>query len=295
MAFEGIYTALITPFQESGRGIDESVFRNLIEKQISAGVHGIIVAGSTGEGQTMSDSEWRDALKIALSYKKSIQVLGSCGSSSTEWTTERYKELSDMGASGALISSPPYNKPPQRGLIQHYEMISKAAKLPIMAYNIPGRTAVSIQAATMKEIWKIENVVSLKESSGNLEVSLPYILEAPQGKSVLSGDDPLNLAFFLHGARGSVSVLSNILPEALVKLWKLSQAQDYPKASELQKHLLKFIPLLFAESNPIPIKWIVGRSLNRSLKPRLPLVELESQWQSKLISGLEQIRSLGLF
>ena len=287
-----IYTALVTPFQKSGSGVDENVYSALIEKQIDAGVHAVIVAGSTGEGQTLTQSEWTTAIKTAVRYRDRIQVLGSCGQSATAQTAERYRELSDLGVHGALISTPAYNKPPQRGIVQHYQEVAKAGSLPIMVYNIPGRTAVNILPSTMKELWKIPQVTSLKESSGNLEQSFQFIREVPAGKVVLSGDDSMNLAMFSQGAKGSVSVLSNLLPKSLVKLWKLSEANEYDKARQLQNKLMELTSLLFVESNPIPVKWCVGQLLCQELPVRLPLVKLDSQYHSALKAALDSCSQL---
>jgi 4-hydroxy-tetrahydrodipicolinate synthase len=294
MKVEGIYTALITPFKDSGQGIDESTFRQLIELQIEARVNGIVIAGSTGEGQTLEREEWKEALKIAMNYRNQIQVVGACGSSSTEFTRDRYRELSDLGAHGALISTPAYNKPPQRGLIRHFERVASGASIPIIVYNIPGRTSVNILPSTMTELWKLPQVLALKESSGNLEQGFQFIREAPRGKTVLSGDDSMNLAFFANGAMGSVSVLSNILPKILVGLWKTWSKGDVHSAQRIQQDLMGIISLLFIESNPIPVKWCVGQMLQKKLFPRLPLVELDPSYHQKLMSALDQAQSLRL-
>ncbi len=294
MSFEGIYTAVITPFKASGHGIDENLFKKLIERQIQGGVSGLIIAGSTGEGQTMSLDEWKQALQIALTYREKIQILGAYGTSSTEQTRDRYKELSDLGAYGALISTPAYNRPPQRGLIKHYETIASAAKLPIMVYNIPGRTGSNITPATMLEIWKLPQVSALKDSSGNFEQSMAYLDQCPAGKAIFSGDDPLNLAFFANGARGAVSVVSNILPGTTAHSWKAFKSGDLKTAQDLQFKLMKLIPLLFCESNPIPTKWLMGKIMGADMSPRLPLVPLEQAHHTKLKSTLDELTALGL-
>lgn len=294
MKFEGIYTALITPFLDSG-GIDEKVFRLLIERQIEAGTHGLVIAGSTGEGLTMTDSEWSDAIRIATTYRSKIKILGSCGMSGTQQTIEKFKKLADLGVDGALISTPAYNKPPQRALVQHYTQIASAANLPIMVYNIPGRTAVNILPATMKEIWKIKNIVALKESSGNWEQFVTMLADRPENATVLGGEDAMNLAAFLSGADGTVSVLSNIVPKALTKLWALAKKGDLIAAQKLQSDLLPLTQQIFVESNPIPAKWCMAHLLQMKLKPRMPLVELDMAYSPKLKAALDQARELGFF
>jgi 4-hydroxy-tetrahydrodipicolinate synthase len=293
MKVEGVYTAIVTPFRDSGSGIDEGSYRALLELQIDAKVQGIVVAGSTGEGQTLSREEWKDALKIALTYRNQIQIVGACGSSGTEFTRDRYRELSDLGVHAALISTPAYNRPPQRGLVAHFEKIAASSSLPIFVYNIPGRTAVNILPATMLEIWKIPHIVALKESSGNLEQALQMIREAPKGKIVLSGDDSFNLALFAHGARGTVSVISNLVPKIVVKLWKAWSVGEMHDAQQLQSELLAHNSSLYIESNPIPVKFCVGEMLNRKLPPRLPLLELDSTYHLKLRSTLKALQAIG--
>lgn len=293
MKFEGIYTALITPFKTDGFGVDEKIFRGLIERQISAGIHGVIVAGSTGEGQTMNHAEWIQAIKIAVDYKSKIQVLASCGLSSTWETTARYREATELGVHAALVSTPAYNKPPQRGLVQHFQTIAKESKLPIMVYNIPGRTSVNILPSTMQEIWKIPQVFGLKESSGNWEQLMQLMKECPKDKALLSGEDAMNLGAFLSGAHGTVSVLSNIVPKASIQLWNLSKAGKIAEAQKLQLDLMPITQAIFIESNPIPAKWCLSQLLQTDLAPRSPLVALDSSHHAKLKGELDHLRKLG--
>lgn len=290
---EGVYTAIVTPFGPAGRGIDEKFFRTLIERQINGGVTGLIISGSTGEGQTLTLDEWKTSLQIALQYKGKVQIIGACGSSGTDQTVERFKMIADMGASAALVSTPPYNKAPQRGLIKHFETIAASNSLPILVYNIPGRTAVNLLPATIRELWKIPTVVSIKESSGNWDQIVQIVSELPTGKTFLSGDDPFNLPVLSIGGHGTVSVLSNVAPKALVQLCNEFKKGDIAKAREINHSLSDFIPLLFSESNPIPVKWCMGQILGADLPPRLPLVPLDEAHHAKLKAGLNKLRSLG--
>ncbi|MBN8555543.1 MAG: 4-hydroxy-tetrahydrodipicolinate synthase [Deltaproteobacteria bacterium] len=294
MNFEGIYTALVTPFGENETGIDEKAYRKLIERQIQAGIKGIVVAGSTGEGQTLTEAEWETALKIAITYKDQIQILGSCGTSNTAETISRFKKLASLGADAALISTPGYNKPPQRGLIEHYQKVAASAALPIMVYNIPGRTAVNLTPATIRELWKISNVASIKESSGNWDQILEIRKDLPENKFLLSGDDPFNLPFFSIGAHGAVSVLSNIAPKALVQMLAAFKKSDLKTAEKIQMQVHKLTQLLFVESNPIPVKWLVGQILKQNLSPRLPLVKLDETHHSALKREFDRLVELQL-
>ena len=285
---------MVTPFRATSFGIDEKAFRQLIERQIEAGIHGIAVAGSTGEGQTMSPAEWEEALKIASGYRSQIHIMASCGASSTWQCIEKMEKLGKLEVHSALISSPPYNKPPQDALVQHYTEISKAVpSVPIMVYNIPGRTAVNILASTMTEIWKIPSVQALKESSGNWNQFLDLKQNLPSEKALFSGDDFSALSFFVHGANGLVSVLSNIAPKACVQIWNLIQKKDFGSAQEVFFDLKKMMDLLFCESNPIPVKWAVGQLIQRDLAPRLPLRALSSNFHSTIQSELSALKEKG--
>lgn len=282
----GIFTALVTPFQDRGFGIHEKIFRELIERQISAKIDGLVIAGSTGEGPSLKENEWIQAIQIASEYSSHIHIMVSIGSSSTWMTSEKAQLAVSLGAESLLVSSPAYNKPTQLGLLEHFQEVAhQVPHTPLMVYNIPGRTGVNITAETMQKIWEIENIIALKESSGNWAQFLQMQSRLPEGKSIFSGDDPLNLAFFLHGASGSVSVLSNLLPESLVSLWSKAEAQRWQEARKEFFDLLNLTEALFLESNPIPVKWALGQVLGHDLSPRAPLSRL-SPPNEKILAAL---------
>lgn len=287
--FRGLYTALVTPFGPNGSGIQTDILCQLIERQIEAGIDGIIFGGSTGEGQVLEQSETQELLQTALRYKGKIQILGACGSSGTSQTSERYKALSQMGVDGVLISTPPYNKPPQRGLLAHFEKIAASAATPIMVYNIPGRTSVNLLPATVKELWKIPQIKSIKESSGSIEQMQTILNDLPAEKSLLCGDDPLSLSVWAIGGAGTVSVLTNVAPQPVVKMWKTFKAGQVLEAAKIQKQLTRLTNLLFVEPNPIPAKFAVGRLIKADLAPRLPLVPLDPAHQNAILSELEKL------
>lgn len=285
---KGVYTAVITPFRSEGFGLDEKLFCKLIERQIEAGVHGLVIAGSTGEGQTMNENEWKQAVQLASQYRSQIEVLASCGSYSTWQTIEKAQLALSLGVNHLLISSPPYNKPTTDGLIQHFQSIHESCpEASIMVYNIPGRTAVNISPACLQELWKIPSIQALKESSGNWGQFLLMMRELPQNKLIFSGDDPLNLAFFSHGAHGTVSVLSNLFPKAVVNLWNLCQEGRFEDARKEFFKYQRLIDLLFCESNPIPVKWAVSRLLHQDMKPRLPLRPLSEKFRAELEAEIQ--------
>jgi len=293
MRFEGVYTALITAFHKSGTGIDEKITARLIERQIEAGVTGIILGGSTGEGQTLELNEIENLIKVAKAFKGKIQIMGACGFSGTQQTADRYAWLCKNEVDAVLISTPPYNKAPQRGLVRHFQEIAKLGDKPIMAYNIPGRTAVNLLPSTMKDIWKISQIAALKESSGSIEQIQQSLYEMPQGKSLFCGDDPLSLSVWALGASGTVSVLSNICPKALVTQWKAWKSGKISEAQEIQKKMMTLTQHLFVESNPIPTKFCMGQILKTELNPRLPLVSLDEAHHLKLKESLKLAASEG--
>lgn len=295
MRFEGVYTALVTPFSRDDGSVDSAMLKILIERQITAGTQGIIIAGSTGEGQTLTRDEWQSAVEIALGYKGSIHILASCGSSSTAETVSRVQDAANLGVHGALVSTPAYNKPPQRGLIKHFEAIAKATPLPVVVYNIPGRTAVNISPETLAEIWKIPSMVSIKESSGNMDQALQILQALPAKKTFLSGDDSNSLPLWSCGAHGVVSVLSNISPKGLQSLWQTWKARKVDEATKLHNVLLEITKLLFVESNPIPAKWCVGQLLQSpSFGVRLPLVDLDPTYYPALKRVLQGLKDKDL-
>jgi len=285
----GIYTALITPFSDSG--IESSLFRKLIERQIEAGTAGIVIAGSTGEGQTLTQSEWKHLIEAAKPYREKIDVMVSCGSSATWDAVEKIKIAQDLGATSVLVASPAYNKPTPAGLIKHFEQVASASQVPVMVYNIPGRTAVNISADVMQKIWSFEKISALKESAGNWGQFLELRAQLPEDKFLFSGDDPLNLAFAVHGAHGSVSVLSNVFPKLVVQLWSHAQSDNWEAARTLFKRVYPLTTQLFSESNPIPVKWAVSYLIGAKMPPRLPLTDLQASHQKALGLLIDELKA----
>lgn len=293
MTFEGIFTALITPFKSGGRGIDREAFNQLMSRQIAAGVDAVILGGSTGEGQTLEGEELDELLELGLAFKEKIKVLGACGSSSTAHTIERLKHIQKKKPHGILVSNPPYNKPPQRGLQKHFEMIADAAEVPLIVYNIPGRTGINLAPTTLQSLWSKSSIVSVKESSGSVEQMENVLRSIPQGKTLLCGDDPLNLSIWALGGRGTVSVLSNVAPKALTEMWRLWKSGEILKAQKIHHQVTPFIEALFCESNPIPVKFCMAEILKTPMAPRMPLVDLDSAHHARLRSEIKRLRELG--
>jgi 4-hydroxy-tetrahydrodipicolinate synthase len=293
MTFEGIFTALITPFQSGGRGIDREAFHKLMNRQIAAGVDAVILGGSTGEGQTLEIEELDELLELGLAFKNKIKVLGACGSSSTSQTIERLKHIQKKKPHGILVSNPPYNKPPQRGLQKHFEAIADATEVPLIVYNIPGRTGINLAPATLQNLWSKPSIVSVKESSGSVEQMESILRSIPSGKTLLCGDDPLNLSIWALGGRGTVSVLSNVAPKALTEMWRLWKSGEIAQAQKIHHQVTPFIEALFCESNPIPVKFCMAEILKTPLAPRMPLVDLEVSHHARLRSEIKRLTELG--
>lgn len=291
--FRGVYTAIISPLAEQGFGIHEALWRRLIQRQIDAGIAGIVVAGSTGEGQTLCDEEWETAIKLAAEYRDQIQIVASVGTSSTHESVRLTQKAEQLGAHAVLVSTPPYNKPPQSGLIEHFKAIAEASTLQNMLYNIPGRTAVNLMPETLLELWNVPNISGLKESSGDWQQFLTMQENCPRDKAILCGDDPSVLAFAQHGASGLVSVLSNVCPKATVELWNACDQGQKEKAQSLFKVLFPFIRTLFVQSNPIPTKFIVSQILGVEMKPRLPLLPLEQGFHQPVLSAYQEVKEQG--
>lgn len=281
--FSGIITALATPFRD-GR-LDEPALRELCEWQIAEGIHGLVVCGSTGEAAALSTEEKVRATRIVVEQaKQRVPVIAGSGTNSTASTVELTRAMAAARPDGVLVVTPYYVKPTQAGLIEHYRAVA-AIGLPVVAYNVPGRTGVSLTADTAARLAAIDNIVALKEASADLRLDASMARVA--GKlSLLSGDDFTLLAFLAVGGRGCISVASNVAPRQMVALYDRFRASDIAGAREIQLALLPLMDALFLESNPIPVKaalWRLGR-----IQPeiRAPLTWMSPEQQPKLFSAM---------
>lgn len=272
--FEGTHTALVTPFHQDH--LDETAFVQLIEAQISGGITGIVPVGTTGESPTLDHQEHGRVIEIAVKTAKGrCKVLAGTGSNSTSEAVALTCEAERLGADGALIVAPYYNKPTQAGLFTHYSEIAKATKLPIMLYSIPGRCGIEIGVETVVALAeKHSNIVAIKEAGGSVERVSQLRAVLPDAVEVLSGDDSLTLPFMSVGAVGVVSVASNLIPAEVSSLVKSALAGDYASARKQHYKLYTLFKELFVESNPAPVKYAL--SLLGKIHPdvRLPLSPL---------------------
>ena len=273
----GCGTALVTPFAADG-SIDEPALRAFVEWQIAEGIHFLVPCGSTGEAVTMTPAEHRRVVEIVVEQVAGrVAVVAGAGSNDTRKAIAMSKEMKAAGATHLLHVSPMYNKPPQRGIIEHFKAIAGATDLPIVAYNVPGRTGSNIEAATTLALAQIPNVVAIKEASGNLSQVHEILRHRPPGFTVLSGDDNLTLAMMAAGADGVISVTSNATPRKMAQLCERAAAGDAAGARALHMVLTPWMEAAFCESNPIPAKAAVSMLGHIKNVLRLPLVPLAKE------------------
>lgn len=280
MRLSGSITALATPFDASGE-IDLDAWRRLITQQLEGGTQGIVVAGSTGEAAALFDREYDTLLRIAVELVAGrIPVLAGTGLSSTAKTVEQTRRVAALGADAALVVTPPYVRPTQQGLVEHYRAVADDGALPVVLYNVPGRTGTDMLPETVAQLVAHERIVGIKEARNDAErmdALLPF--KAP-GFSVLSGDDPTACRAMLAGADGVISVASNVLPAAFRRLCDLARAGDAAQAQALDAELAAACEFLGVEPNPIPVKALLQRQgIGHGL--RLPLTPLSANFTAQ--------------
>ncbi|MEY2479583.1 MAG: 4-hydroxy-tetrahydrodipicolinate synthase [Verrucomicrobiota bacterium] len=280
--FRGTFTALVTPFRDGK--IDIPAFEKLIEAQIAGGVTGMIPVGTTGESPTLSEDEREQLIRIAITVaNKRCQVLAGTGSNSTQHAIDWTKSAEKLGADGALLVAPYYNKPSQEGLFRHFAAIARETKLPIVLYNIPGRCGVDILPETVVRLAnECRNIVSIKEASGSVERVSELRARLPNEFTILSGDDSLTLPFMSVGAVGVVSVASNAFPAEVSALVNAFASGDVKRAREVHRKMFAIFKDLFIEPNPVPVKTVLGWRGVMSSEVRLPLCEMTEANQARL-------------
>lgn len=289
MKFEGCGTALVTPFKNDF-SLDEAALRKLVRRQIHAGVNFLVPCGTTGENPTMTRTEHLRVVEITLEEAKGqVPVLAGAGGYNTAEVIELARELEAIGADGLLSVTPYYNKPTQEGLYQHYRAIANATRLPIILYNVPGRCGTNLEPATVARLAKIENIVGVKEASGNIGQMAAVLNAVPNDFSVLAGDDSVALPLFALGGRGVISVASNEVPREMAQLCECGLAGDFVGARAIHRKYLPLMDINFVESNPIPVK--AAMSLMGLLEPvwRLPLVAPKAENLEKIRAVLESL------
>ena len=287
--FTGCGTALVTPFRRD-MSLDEEAVRRLARRQIDAGIDFLVPCGTTGESPTLSHAEQRRVVEIAIDEARGkVPVLAGAGGNDTAHVVELAREFESLGANGILSVSPYYNKPTQEGLYQHFKAIAAAVSLPVILYNIPGRTGVNIEPATVKRLAEIDNIVGVKEASGNISQMAVLLDTVPDKFIVLSGDDGITVPLMSLGGRGLISVVSNEIPAEMVRLAHLCLANDFAAAREIHRRYFRLMDVNFIETNPIPVK--AGMALMGLLEPawRLPLVPPKAENLAKIRGVLEAL------
>lgn len=274
--FEGTATAIITPFKNDG-SIDEEGLRRLVDFQEDNGVTTIVPVGSTGESATLTHDEHIKVVSIVVDQAKKAKIMAGAGSNSTAEAIVLSKAAADIGVDGILSISPYYVKPTQEGIYQHYKSISEAIDIPLVPYNVPGRTGSNIDAETTLRLAKLPNIVAIKEASGNLSQVQKIIESKPKNFEVLSGDDGLAFPMIALGASGVISVAANCCPRSMSQMINLCLKEKFIDASALHYKMMPLFTHLFLESNPIPIKYVMKRLGYGNGQPRLPLTPLTPQ------------------
>jgi len=270
--FQGCGTALVTPFR-SDLSLDEEGLRRLVRRQIEGGIHFLVPCGTTGENPTLTREEHLRVVEITLEEANGkTPVLAGCGGNNTREVVELARDLEGLGADGLLVVTPYYNKPTPEGLYQHYHEVARATRLPIVVYNVPGRTGTNVDPATLKHLAEIGTVVGVKEASGNISQIAAIFQTVPESFAVLSGDDAVTLPVIALGGVGVISVVSNEVPFAMARLASLCLEGDFPAAREMQRRLHALMEINFIESNPGPVK--AALALMGLIEPvyRLPAV-----------------------
>ena len=286
--FEGVLTALVTPFRDGA--IDEKALRRLVERQIAAGIDGLVPCGSTGESATLSHEEHARVIEIVVdAVAGRVPVVAGTGSNSTDEAIRLTRRAKEAGAAGALLISPYYNKPTQAGLVAHYEAIARETSLPLLVYNIPGRTASNVLPATLAQLAHIEYVVGVKEACGDIDQISRVIAQCPDDFDVLSGDDAMTLPLMAVGGRGVISTSSNVAPEQMLELVRAFRSGDAARALAIHQSLLPLFDALFCETNPIPLKAALGIMGLIDPEIRLPMTPISQPNREALQVVLKEL------
>ena len=289
--FTGTGTALVTPFRGDG-SLDEPTLRALVKRQIEAGIDFLVPCGTTGESPTLTHEEHLRVVQITVEVAKGkVPVLAGAGGYNTAEVIALARELAEIGVDGILSVTPYYNKPTQEGLFQHYRAIAEAVSLPIILYSVQGRTGVNIEPATVKRLAGIENIVEIKEASGNVSQMAAILNAVPEDFVVLSGDDAITLPVISLGGRGVISVVSNEIPAEMAQLTRLAMRGDFAGARAIHRRYHALMEINFVESNPIPVKTAMAEMGLLEAVWRLPLVAPKAENQARIRGVLE---SLGL-
>ena len=293
--FSGVITALITPFKTlptEWPSIDFETFDNLIEWQISCGVSGLVIFGTTGESATLDDSEKLELIQRAKDVIRGrVQLIAGTGSNNTKKSIELTKKVRELGIDGALAVAPYYNKPTQEGLFQHFSTIAREGELPLIVYNVPGRTGVEISVDTLSKLAKVENIVAVKQAVDSATTLMELSAAVSDKISILAGDDPLTYFVMSCGGHGVISASASVIPKEMVAITKEYERGNLQASCAAQQRVLPVIRTLFMETNPAPAKAALKHlGLIPSDTLRLPLVPVRDETRTKVISAVNALQ-----
>ena len=290
--FTGVGTALVTPFTTNG-ALDEAAVRRLGRRQIDAGVHFLAPCGTTGENPTLTEVERLRIVEILVDEANGkVPILAGAGGYDTKEVIHLAGEMMKRGVSGFLSVTPYYNKPTQEGLYQHYKAIADSTPLPIVVYNVPGRTGVNVEVATLVRLAEIQNIVGVKEASGNVTQMCEICRAMPAEFIVLSGDDALTLPLMAVGGRGIISVASNEIPAEMVQMVELAARNDFAAARKIHARIVPLMLVNFVEANPIPVKAAMAAMGLLEETYRLPMVPPQAASREKILKVLKELALL---
>jgi 4-hydroxy-tetrahydrodipicolinate synthase len=273
--FKGAFTAIVTPFKNGQ--FDEEAYRELVEFQVKGGIHGIVPCGTTGESPTLSHAEHKRVVETCIDQvKKRVPVIAGSGSNSTAESLELTRHAQEAGADAALMITPYYNKPTQEGLYQHYKTVASQTKIPIVVYNVPGRTSVNLLPETMARLVEIPNIVGLKDATGDLKQGSKTLELCGDKITVFSGDDFTTFPLMCVGGQGVISVVSNVVPADMAGLCTAFFAGDLDRARELHYQMWPLTEAMFYETNPVPVKTalkLMGKITGEIRQPLCPMLE----------------------
>jgi 4-hydroxy-tetrahydrodipicolinate synthase len=287
--FTGVGTALVTPFTRAGE-LDETAVRRLGRRQIDAGVHFLVPCGTTGENPTLTPTERIRIVEILVDEASGrVPVLAGAGGYNTREVVSLAHEMQRVGAAGLLSVTPYYNKPTREGLYQHYRQIAESTPLPIVLYNVPGRTGCNIEPPTLDRLAAIPNIVGVKEASGNISQMCDVCARVPSDFLVLSGDDPVTLPLMAVGARGVISVASNEIPHEMVQMVEAAERGDFGSARDIHRRIFPLLQVNFVEANPVPVKAAMAAMGILEERYRLPMCSPTAESREKILSVMKNL------
>lgn len=288
--FTGIITALITPFKDGK--VDTKSLKKLVGLQLEDGVQGFVVNGTTGESPTLTEKEVKSIFELVRGeVAGQVPIIVGTGSNNTAKTAEFTKEVSKWKADAVLVVAPYYNKPPQRGMIAHYNEVAKASNIPVILYNVPSRTVATLEAETVGELSKNDNIIGIKEATGNMDLLKQIQAKSRKNFILLSGDDGTFVDFCVKGGHGVISVSSHLIAKEMREFMDRAVTRDSKADSEFKSKYKEFMRLLYIEANPIPVKWaLYAAGVIASPEMRLPLVTLDEKYHKEFQACLRSLK-----